>query len=1211
MAFYSHFLSLIFSSEIERGVLRMSETGGVWLQPAQADSSVPLRVTLQEFHLKPWLKLLQQHLQNDIPTALSGAIEDVPWHLNAHCSMCPYLEDCRADKPYGPDIRALPNVTAGDSKLLQSVALKYAEEIDPGAAPNAVGTLHAALRNDTGEVVATPAMRQRALRAVGAESSNASDLGALTSVLERRAVLKQQLCGTYPANNDGLSIFVALCCDPALGLPFAWTVSATGLSPTSECVPFTSNTKDMKSREEHTLLALLTRLCEIVEALSRSASASKGVTLYVWDAMEKFCLTQLVIKALCGELSALVNGVPGLASRVHYLALVLLDHPQRWHLHTPPSPDALAASSTPRVCELTAQYRALMHLPIAGFYSSTGISAWRRTMDRSSSSTMDISLDTIERVWAQGANVAAQLSTRLTELVEADKYLRSTISTSTRRLLFNKSSLLPERSVLSTSAFALSNAIVQRLIFMKHVDVLVRCTSARQKRIAALNNSTQQIRMQCLNKCNNVASFEQLSGPAMFADSAANEFIRKWCLTKEDAEVIVNFADLLYLTEKLYCPDRAVAFVTVKNVAVEVRGGSVVNIVQCTLPSNSLIAINDTCVLFPREVDLNLAKSIDSLTMMDTGALPNTFVDLVTDPNKWNALPVTHPPTVPSFAGVLCSALDRSRVQVNLVYQNVISLTGDTAESPFAKVAPLSGVQAQAFQQLLHDKLTIVWGPPGTGKTHFAAKSMLNLIEMAARHNSISHLRILVCATTHAAIDEILSKFVMLKSLAMSIPDRQDTVLWKEQCKVFKYKAKPTKAEEALDGVQYTEGPTVVAKCKFTVLGATTWSLYKKKKSKAGEFGAFERDFRGLFDVVVIDEASQMPVSDALMPLSCLKEGPGGRVLVVGDTMQLSPIFAYKFGAPPAGVPPVQSSVLECLLRTESNLPVDLSSVIEGNLPPPPRMIKLSENFRMNTALSKFTSRLYGSDYVPSGSSRNRSGLWGVKAGATLRTLLPGVFTGGRSTLPELVSLRLVPHKAVRKFSTSALRSNIAAGASTVLTPMSADELALTSEMEHIATEASMVAGLIDAMATSQTDVPAEEAAASLFACTPHNNQKASLTRALALQGRTGGCWSEIADTAERMQGQERDVVVICLGYMSAELVSREVEFLFSKQRLNVAISRAKKSCILVYTDAMVALNPEVIGNIEASKAYEHLLAFIAASEALGGKCDVPVVLNS
>lgn len=152
--------------------------------------------------------------------------------------------------------------------------------------------------------------------------------------------------------------------------------------------------------------------------------------------------------------------------------------------------------------------------------------------------------------------------------------------------------------------------------------------------------------------------------------------------------------------------------------------------------------------------------------------------------------------------------------------------------------------------------------------------------------------------------------------------------------------------------------------------------------------------------------------------------------------------------------------------------------------------------------------------------------------------------------------------------------------------------------------EAHAVADLIVALSSSQNDVNPDVLAKQIFACTPHNNQKSSLTQELSACGHP--TWSAVADTPEHMQGQERDVVVICLGFLSTELVAREIDFLFSKQRLNVAISRAKKSCIVVYADAMVALNPAVIGSIEASEAYAHLFAFIDSSV----KCDYVVTLS-
>jgi len=533
VAFYSHFLGLIFAEEIHQGIMHMSEVGGVWLQPAQThtDATETLQVSLREFHLKPWLQLLQQHLQRDIPDALSGSIEDVPWHLNPHCASCPYLEDCRADKPYGPDIRALPHVSAADSALLQKIAKSHAAKSRaPREASFSVETLRKALSGGVEDPTVTPAVRQRALRATGAVQGDSNkggrNLGAVTSILEERAFVKEHLCGTFPVTQDEIAVFVALCCDPALGLPFAWAVNSLSCGAFADCARFSSNPAEVRAEEQRVLLSLLTVLGNMVEALSERPDSKRGVTFYVWDGMEKFCLTQLVIKALCGEFSQLVAAVPGLTSRVHFLALVLLDHPEQWHLNVPPSPEYRSANATPRVCELTAQFRKLLHLPIAGFYSSSAIAGWVATARREATAE-DISLERIEREWVGGANVSSYLTSRVENLRRSSSYLRETVSESSKRLLFNKSAPLPARGALQVRQFPVGDAIVQRLIFMKHVDVLVRCATAREKRIAGLNNPARLVRLRCVTKDKNFGTFEQLSGPAVFADSAASEFIKK------------------------------------------------------------------------------------------------------------------------------------------------------------------------------------------------------------------------------------------------------------------------------------------------------------------------------------------------------------------------------------------------------------------------------------------------------------------------------------------------------------------------------------------------------------------------------------------------------------------------------------------------------------------------------------------------------------
>ncbi|KJE23916.1 RecB family nuclease, putative, TM0106 family [Frankia torreyi] len=113
-------------------------------------------------------------------------------------------------------------------------------------------------------------------------------------------------------------------------------------------------------------------------------------------------------------------------------------------------------------------------------------------------------------------------------------------------------------------------------------------------------------------------------------------------------------------------------------------------------------------------------------------------------------------------------------------------------------------------------------------------------------------------------------------------------------------------------------------------------------------------------------------------------------------------------------------------------------------------------------------------------------------------------------------------------------------------------------------------------------------AGADVLVVAPYNRQVRAIERALEAAGLPG----VRVGTVDRFQGQEAAVVVTSLTTSSAAEAPRGLDFLLSRNRLNVALSRAQVAAVLVMSPALLDSSPRSVAEL-------HLLAGLARLRAM------------
>lgn len=380
-----------------------------------------------------------------------------------------------------------------------------------------------------------------------------------------------------------------------------------------------------------------------------------------------------------------------------------------------------------------------------------------------------------------------------------------------------------------------------------------------------------------------------------------------------------------------------------------------------------------------------------------------------------------------------------------------------------------------------------VQGPPGSGKTYQAARMICELLRRGKRvgvtansHAVIKHLLEQVCVQAAAGGEPELARALHLAS-----GDTTDHV-WP-----FRIDDNKDKARAELEAG------------RVNLLGGTAWTWARD-------------DFAGSVDALVIDEAGQMSLANAL----AVARAARGLVLF-GDPAQLE---QPQKGEHPPGA---EASALEYWLG--------------GNaLTIPPHLgVFLPRTRRMHPRICDFISRTFYEGRLAAddglGLEQQAVSIVGEPAGSGVR-FLSVVHRGNTNQSPE---------------------------------------------------EVQAVQGLLGRMlAPGSTFQPRQGPARQLtpddvLVVAPYNVQVAALRRALPAGVMVG--------TVDKFQGREAPIVIYSMTSSSAEDAPRGLEFLYSRNRLNVAVSRAQALCVVVGSPELAKAScktPQQIKLVNALCAY-------------------------
>ncbi|MBB2932788.1 AAA domain-containing protein [Paraburkholderia silvatlantica] len=461
----------------------------------------------------------------------------------------------------------------------------------------------------------------------------------------------------------------------------------------------------------------------------------------------------------------------------------------------------------------------------------------------------------------------------------------------------------------------------------------------------------------------------------------------------------------------------------------------------------------------------------------------------------------------------------------------------------------LNDSQERAVAHSLERGLTLIWGPPGTGKTKTLA-AMLHA--MAVHATSVGQpLRILVTGPTYKAVEE-----VMLRSARAASSDPASAAAFYmgySQGRAIGTVPTGLAGHVSYQTMVFDRSEPNMQNCLRSLSGGTGVTIVGCQVRQGRQFAKYMAgsSLHPVFDVVVIDESSQVSVPHSLSALSGLQDD--SRLIIAGDHLQMPPIASIEA---PADAAYLVGSIQTYLTKRTFSAPV-LPCVLE-------------RNYRSAEDIVAFARRIgYPASLTSEYGATRLHYLQPLPAQAAYPAHLPWCTAFNELLRPEAVVATLL-HEDELSSQGNAFEAKVVAGMVWML------RQSISAELD----------GRASGIPAHRAPTPQEFWSNCIGIVTPHRAQRALVIRELEfLYPSESDQIADAVDTVERFQGGERHTIIVTFGVADVDVIGGEEAFLMQLERTNVAVSRAMAKCIVVMPDALASHIPEDKRALETAHA--------------------------